>query len=155
MIKQLEQAIEKENIQEVLTLLRIGGLELRDPEGWTPLHFATRQGKLPIVQAILAYGQDVNAQTYEGKTPLYFAAICNMPQIAEYLVSQGADINIADNRGRTVLHACSCRGFVGAPMIKQLLDWGELSPVSFRLDDYVGYSEVANTYNEIIVGDVI
>jgi len=40
-------------------------------------------------------------------------------------------------------------------LIKQLLDWGELSPVSFRLDDYVGYSEVADTYNEIIVGDVI
>ena len=40
-------------------------------------------------------------------------------------------------------------------LIKQLLDWGELSHTRFSVDDYVGYSEVVDTYNEIIVGDVI
>lgn len=40
-------------------------------------------------------------------------------------------------------------------LIKQLLDWGELSPVSFRIDDYVDHRDVEKTYNEIIVGDVI
>lgn len=40
-------------------------------------------------------------------------------------------------------------------LVKQLLDWGELSHVYFRVDDYISYTDVEKVYNEIIVGDVI
>jgi hypothetical protein len=40
-------------------------------------------------------------------------------------------------------------------LIKQLLDWGELSHTRFNVDDYVDYRDVEKIYNEIIVEDVI
>ena len=39
-------------------------------EGLTPLHYAVRSGKLPLIQLLLDHGADVNARDPDGLTPL-------------------------------------------------------------------------------------
>ena len=40
-----------------------GDLESKDKNGWTPLHFATHDDRLNIVQYLLDHRVDFNAQT--------------------------------------------------------------------------------------------
>lgn len=50
-------------------------VDARDPDsGWTALHFASRQGKLPTVRALIENQAFVGARAPDGRTPLHLAA---------------------------------------------------------------------------------
>jgi len=66
--------------------------------GITPLHCAAEKGQATIVQLLLDYGANVNAQNYDGTTPLYCA--CNGgnealnsidSEVIALLLNRGAD----------------------------------------------------------------
>lgn len=64
----------KVDVQYVKNLINAGAdLEVRDREGWTPLHWAAEQGLIVIVELLLAAGASKEAQTYDGWTPWYLA----------------------------------------------------------------------------------
>jgi len=86
----------------------------RDPEpgekpkkdyygGFTPLHFAARQGDLESARRLLAAGADVNAISGDGKGPLGLAIFNGNYELASFLIDGKADVNHADAEGFTPL----------------------------------------------------
>ena len=61
------------------------------------LHFASGDGDLPKVRALVTAGYDVNAFDDDlGHTPLHCAAMGEHIEVVEYLLSVGADVNSHD-----------------------------------------------------------
>jgi uncharacterized protein len=72
--------------------------------GLTPLIFATRQGDLATVKALLKAGANVNGTSTYGWTALLDATQNRFYQIGAYLLDHGADPNIANDGGWTPLY---------------------------------------------------
>lgn len=51
-------------------LRRRTNVNVKNPQGWTPLHIATAGGDIALVDLLLRHGADVNAESYVGATPL-------------------------------------------------------------------------------------
>ena len=81
--------------------------------GSTPLHKASNNGQIEVIQKLLLKGANINAQDSIGRTPLICAIdrwrvyICYGPRLTilgksahlnaiKYLIDEGADVNIAD-----------------------------------------------------------
>src|SRR5262245_60959904 len=54
--------------------------------GFTPLHFAVRQGDMESTRALVAAGADVNAISADGKAPLELAIYNGNYDIASFLI---------------------------------------------------------------------
>ncbi|MFP5379513.1 MAG: ankyrin repeat domain-containing protein, partial [Vicinamibacteria bacterium] len=73
--------------------------------GLTALHFASRQGALASVRALVEGGADVNQLSPGDRTsPLVIATINGHFDIAMYLLERGADPNAANQAGVTPLY---------------------------------------------------
>ena len=67
----------------------------------TPLHIASGRINEPeIVDLLVMYGANVNAQDAEGFTPLHMAAIHGNLKIVKKLVDLEADVNIITTDGK-------------------------------------------------------
>jgi ankyrin repeat protein len=56
---------------------------------WTPLHYASVNGHLAMVEFLVANGADVNTKDRWGNTPLIIAACKrNLDEVAKYLEKQ-------------------------------------------------------------------
>jgi ankyrin repeat protein len=66
-----------------------------DKRGWTPLHWATREGRLDNVQVLLKEGADVTVCDSNGCSALHIAAHNGHFEIAELLLEKGADPTIS------------------------------------------------------------
>ncbi len=86
----------------------------RDPEpgekpkkdyygGFTPLHFAVRQGDMESTRLLVAAGADVNAISADGKASLELAIYNGNYEIASFLIDSKAKVNHADAEGFTPL----------------------------------------------------
>ena len=73
----------------------------------TPLHSAAMEGKIKVVQKLIAIGQDINAKDANGTTPLHGAALEGQLETAELLLQKGADVNLQDENGNTPLFMAS------------------------------------------------
>ncbi len=71
--------------------------------GFTPLHFAVRQGDMESTRLLLAAGADVNAITADGKGSLELAIYNGNYEIASFLIDNKANLNHADAEGFTPL----------------------------------------------------
>ena len=77
----------------------------------TALHAAARKNHLKIVQSLLRYGADVNAQGMCGRTPLLFASEWGHLEVVRWLLEQGADVNAKDeDDGYTSLYLAASGG---------------------------------------------
>ena len=77
-----------------------------DVNGDTPLHIATRENVVSIVEMLLDYqGVDPNANNAGGETALITACSRDYFKCAQILATfQGCDLNKQDNAGNTALH---------------------------------------------------
>lgn len=86
----------------------------RDPEpgekpkkdyygGFTPLHFAVRQGDMESTRRLVAAGADVNTVSADGKASLELAIYNGNYEIASFLIDNKAQVNHADAEGFTPL----------------------------------------------------
>ena len=74
------------------------------PKGrMTALLFATREGHLDTVKALIAAGADINAVDNEGTSALVLATLNGHLDIAGLLLEAGADPDISDRWGRNLL----------------------------------------------------
>ena len=91
----------------------------------TPLHSAAYYGDLEMVQVLLEYGVDVDAQSRNRHTPLDFASRNghrNDPRVARLLIAHGADPNSRNVFGSTILHRASVNGRV--EIVRLLIEHG-------------------------------
>ena len=86
----------------------------RDPEpgekpkkdyygGFTPLHFAVRQGDMESTRRLVAAGADVNTVSADGKASLELAIYNGNYEVASFLIDNKAQVNHADAEGFTPL----------------------------------------------------
>lgn len=74
--------------------------------GWTPLHYAARQGHLEVARTLLDAGADVNhLSDGDRSTPLLVATINGHFDLAMELLGRGADPSLASTAGATPLYA--------------------------------------------------
>lgn len=68
---------------------------------WTALHFATRDQKLPVVQALLDAGSVVDAEDSFGNTPLWRCVMAANPnsELVRLLIGKGADPRKKNRQG--------------------------------------------------------
>ena len=85
--------------------------------GKTLLHYAAQEGQLAIVEELLKYGADINAQTYEGETPIHKLLLGNndadpepypeqeLLKVMEVLLDEryGIDLTLQSGAGLTPL----------------------------------------------------
>ena len=107
----LIEAAKSGNLVEIERLLKRGAnINTKDSTGRTPLHAASYNDHINIVNFLISNGADVNAKSNVDATPLHMASYSGHADIVNFLVSKGANVNAKDNGGRTPLHAASYNG---------------------------------------------
>jgi ankyrin repeat protein len=79
----------------------------RSPGGMTALMFASREGCLDCVVAMIEKGASIDLPDPEGVTPLLWAVWNTRFDVARYLIEHGANVNRWDWWGRTPLYLAS------------------------------------------------
>ena len=76
----------------------------RNITGRSPLHYASKEGYLPVLKFLLSKGAKVNLQSKcDGKTPLHYAVRDESPACVQALLEAGAEVDALDNHERTPL----------------------------------------------------
>ena len=72
----------------------------------TPIHMASANGHVLVIQALVSYTKSqnksllLNERNSGGNTPLHWAVLNNQLQVVKLLVSLGVDCNIKNLKGR-------------------------------------------------------
>ena len=105
-----------------------------DDHGFSPLHWAAKEGHLTLVTQLIQRGARVNATNMGDDTPLHLAAAHGHLDIVRVLLKNKADINFVNEHGNTALHYACFWGYTG--IAEELVSHGALV-------------SVANKYGEI------
>jgi ankyrin repeat protein len=97
-------AIENEDLDILRSLLE-AGLEVDRPDhaDWMALFYAVQGNDFGLLDLLLSYGADVNAQSGTGSA-LSVAVKAPNPEMARYLLDHGAKTDVPDAYGYTPLH---------------------------------------------------
>jgi hypothetical protein len=83
-------------------------MNVRNIHGYTGLHLAAARGAVPILQALIVSGADVNAtadgEQGMGRTPLDSALFEDQVDAVKLLIAGGAKLDAADQTGWQALH---------------------------------------------------
>ncbi|KAF2979329.1 hypothetical protein EK904_012496, partial [Melospiza melodia maxima] len=82
----------------------------------TPLHWATRQGHLPMVVLLLKCGADPSLIDGEGFSSIHLAVLFQHMPIIAYLIAKGQNIDTTDFNGQTPLMLTAQKAFGPEPM---------------------------------------
>jgi ankyrin repeat protein len=82
----------------------------KDWLGWTPLMYASYNGRTDLAKLLLKKGAEVNAVSNTGWTPLIYAAYKGQVEIGKLLIENGADPNAKTRKGETALSIAESRG---------------------------------------------
>lgn len=136
-------AVKNGDLPKVRAILAIDPTKANDRDAdnnWrTPLHYAAEKGYIPIIEILLQYGSEIDAQTGEeieytpkngnkhtwrepGKTPLLLACFYYHIEAAKLLIQRNAGVNVADSIDYTPLHAAALRG--NSELVEMLLSVG-------------------------------
>jgi ankyrin repeat protein len=100
----LVAAVKRQDRQAVRTLLeQKAGINARQPDGATALHWAVYRDDAEIVELLIRAGADVNAANDVGMSPLIMACTSGQGSIVERLLRAGARPNGALASGETPL----------------------------------------------------
>lgn len=88
-------------------------LEVRNYEGFSPLHLAVRRGHKDLARMLLDAGANINAMDIKsGQSPLMHAVESNNVDMVHFLIESGCDVNSQSYSGNTALHSACGRGQV-------------------------------------------
>ncbi len=93
-----------------------------EPNGTTPLHYASYNEDIDLVERLIKAGAKVSVVNDFGSTPMAEAAAVGNAKIIEMLLKAGADVNSRNREGQTALMAVARTGRVDAARL--LLDAG-------------------------------
>ena len=89
---------ERVNVKELVEL-RFNLNEVRDENGSSLIHQAAYNGRLSIVEKLLAAGINPNLRDAEGATALHHASQMGYADVCNRLVMAGADANAREING--------------------------------------------------------
>ncbi|XP_048253152.1 uncharacterized protein LOC125381049, partial [Haliotis rufescens] len=94
------------------TITKIGKLNvnIKGPEGSTPLHYACAVGNVSIVSYLLQEVVDIGEQNKKGETGLHLACIYGNAEVVTMLLQNKGIIHVKDNAGLTPLHRAAWQG---------------------------------------------
>lgn len=124
----LHKAAADADDESVSMLLEAGALaDAADDLGATPLHmiFFSPHVRTATIEALLAYGANVNARTDMGQTAAFWAGVRKYPTDIENLrslIRHGIDLAAVDNHGDTVAMDSVCAS--DAILLQEFLDAG-------------------------------
>ena len=78
-------------------------VNVAEPDGTTPLHWAVHNGDVQLVERLIAAGADVSAANEYGATPMSEAAVVGNAAIFEALLAAGANADSPNAEGQTAL----------------------------------------------------
>lgn len=78
--------------------------------GLTPLHFAVRSNNVPMAEALIDNGANIQTIDNFRRTLLHWAAHRGSIDVAHVLLQKGTNIDSVDDLGRTALHIAALRG---------------------------------------------
>jgi ankyrin repeat protein len=84
----------------------------KDKNGYTPLHWAAKNGHADVAKLLLANKAESNAKTNIGWTPLHEASEGGHKDLVELLLVNKANVNEKTYRGYTALHFAASKGFM-------------------------------------------
>ena len=87
---------------EICRLLIQKNADVNKP-GWTPLHYASTNGHLPVINLLLDEHAYIDAASPNGTTPLMMAAHYGTPAAVKLLLTAGADPLLKNVQGLTAL----------------------------------------------------
>ncbi|KAG1674516.1 Transient receptor potential cation channel subfamily A member 1 [Nymphon striatum] len=99
----------------------------KDNEGCSPIHLATRSGRMKCIECLILQGVDINCKNKEDQSPLHFAAKYGRLNTVRQLINSDKHmflINDTDKNGNTPLHLASENGHV--KVISLLLSKGAI-----------------------------
>lgn len=143
-------AVESGDVEAVRVLLDKdpGLIHSRDKDGYTMLHRAAQNGRLQVVELLIAKGIAVDERTYGGRglTPLHLAASEDHIDTAILLLEKGANIEAGSKgawyRGWSAL-AFACWNN-HKDMVELLIRKGAaLNPDALWCAVYIGYKDIA------------
>jgi len=70
---------------------RGANIDIRDPDGHTPLLIAAGHGNHRLIHHLLEYGADVNARNNAGESALDLVRLKELPEVEKFLLRNGAD----------------------------------------------------------------
>lgn len=115
------QAIRNNSLNELKSLVKASGVDVRDKRGTTPLMLAALDGSLDGMKLLVDAGADVNAHNAFDATALMWCATDAAK--VRYLISKGADLNARSKQGRSaLLIAAATQG--SSEIVKLMLDKG-------------------------------
>ena len=122
----LIRAVSFKNAVMVKALLELGhaSTEVRDEDGWTPMHYAANTGCSDIIKILLQHGANPNdTYTEPGESPLWRAVVNRHEDAAQVLLQQGhATTEAMDDEGWTALHIAANKDL--EKIIRLLMDHG-------------------------------
>lgn len=76
-------------------------------DGWTPLHVASNEGHVEMIDIFAQFGACLDCTAKNLRTPLHVACIRGNAQVLQALLKQGADYDAKDCDGNTPCHMIS------------------------------------------------
>ncbi|KAK9090009.1 hypothetical protein Sjap_023186 [Stephania japonica] len=91
-------------------------------EGCSLLHLACQTADLGMIELLLQYGADINAQDSRGRTPLHHCICRGRTLFAKLLLSRGGDPHAVDMEGKTPLQYAVDSNFNDTEVLSLLAD---------------------------------
>ncbi|WP_264329775.1 MULTISPECIES: ankyrin repeat domain-containing protein [unclassified Wolbachia] len=85
-------------------------VNVKDNLGQTPLHHASYNGNLRVVEYLISKGADINVRSENDWVPLHYASRSGVLAVVEHLISKGADVNARSKDDWVPLHLAACIG---------------------------------------------
>lgn len=141
MAKDIHNAAGYGSLKEIQRFLSSGvDVDVRDPEGQTPLLRACRFDQLPAAKLLINEGASVDASIPNGRSSLHFAAASCTPPLVNLLLDNDADIEATDDSGWTPLMCAASQGqyLVATTLIR----WG----ANLDAQDNDGYTSLVHAF---------
>ncbi|XP_017843488.2 protein phosphatase 1 regulatory subunit 16A isoform X2 [Drosophila busckii] len=107
LIDETRSSTERAMLRELTEVARIGGdLEEPDYQGATPLHIASANGYVRVVEFLLEQHVNVDAMDKDLWTPVHAAACWGHLEVLEMLAQCGADLNVRNKDDETPSDIC-------------------------------------------------
>lgn len=100
---EIRQAITYSTSDDAIKALSFIDVNILDGEGRTPIIHAAFEGKMAVVEWLVANGASINQQDRNGWTALHFAVQEKHRDMVEFLLKSGAAVDVKDIHGNTPL----------------------------------------------------